>query len=128
MSVALRSAGPAIFASGLTVIAALLCLSLAEVNGTARPRADRRDGHRGRDGRDADPAAGAARDLRAAGVLVGRSLDTIPHFGQQGADETHGAWRRVGERVARAPARASGRRGTPLLVSVARTARTSTRA
>ena len=35
MRVALRRAGPAIVASGSTVIAALLCLSLAEVNGTA---------------------------------------------------------------------------------------------
>jgi putative drug exporter of the RND superfamily len=32
---ALQTAGPAIIASGLTVIAALLCLALAEVNGTA---------------------------------------------------------------------------------------------
>src|SRR5215204_765046 len=35
MRIALRSAGPAIFASGLTVIAALLVLMLAEVNSTA---------------------------------------------------------------------------------------------
>ena len=35
MAIALRSAGPAILASGLTVIAALLTLSIAEVNGTA---------------------------------------------------------------------------------------------
>ena len=35
MRVALRTAGPAILASGLTVILALLTLSLAEVNGTA---------------------------------------------------------------------------------------------
>jgi RND superfamily putative drug exporter len=35
MALALRSAGPAIFASGLTVCAALLTLTLAEVNGTA---------------------------------------------------------------------------------------------
>ena len=42
MALALRSAGPAIVASGVTVIAALLCLTLAEVNGTAGPRADRR--------------------------------------------------------------------------------------
>ena len=34
MRLALRRAGPAIFASGTTVILALLCLSLAEVNGT----------------------------------------------------------------------------------------------
>ena len=35
MRIALRSAGPAILASGLTVIAALLTLTLAEVNGTS---------------------------------------------------------------------------------------------
>ena len=35
MRTALASAGPAIFASALTVIAALLCLVLAKVNGTA---------------------------------------------------------------------------------------------
>ena len=35
MRIALRSAGPAILASGLTVIAALLTLTLAEVNSTA---------------------------------------------------------------------------------------------
>ena len=35
MALALRTAGPAIFASGMTVIAALLCLTLADVNGTS---------------------------------------------------------------------------------------------
>ena len=35
MRTALESAGPAIFASAATVIAALLCLTLAKVNGTA---------------------------------------------------------------------------------------------
>jgi RND superfamily putative drug exporter len=35
IGIALASAGPAIFASALTVIAALLCLTLAKVNGTA---------------------------------------------------------------------------------------------
>ncbi len=35
MRTALASAGPAIFASAATVIAALLCLTIAEVNGTA---------------------------------------------------------------------------------------------
>ena len=35
MRTALESAGPAIFASALTVIAALLCLMIAKVNGTA---------------------------------------------------------------------------------------------
>ena len=40
-AIALRSAGPAILASGLTVIAALLTLSIAEVN---RPRGSGRSG------------------------------------------------------------------------------------
>ena len=57
MAIALRSAGPAILASGLTVIAALLTLSVAEVNGTAGPRADRRDGRRAGDDLDAHDAA-----------------------------------------------------------------------
>ena len=35
MRTALASAGPAIFASALTVIAALLCLLIAKVNGTS---------------------------------------------------------------------------------------------
>jgi len=35
MATALRSAGPAVFASAATVIAALLCLTIAKVNGTA---------------------------------------------------------------------------------------------
>jgi RND superfamily putative drug exporter len=29
----------------------------------------------------------------------------VPHLGDTGADETHGAWRRIGERVARSPRR-----------------------
>ena len=35
MAAAMRSAGPAVFASALTVVAALLCLTIAKVNGTA---------------------------------------------------------------------------------------------
>ena len=35
MAIAIKRAGPAIVASAGTVIAALLCLSIAEVNGTA---------------------------------------------------------------------------------------------
>ncbi len=29
----------------------------------------------------------------------------VPHLGDTGSDETHGAWRRVGERVGRSPRR-----------------------
>jgi RND superfamily putative drug exporter len=102
MAIALRGAGPAILASGLTVIAALLTLSIAEVNSTA--------------GLGPVGAMGVALAmismltvLPAQLVVCGRrafwspGLDTIPHAGQVGTDETHGFWRRVGERVARRP-------------------------
>src|SRR5215207_6018334 len=64
MALALRRAGPAIFASGLTVAPALL-------------------------------------------LLVGRRpfWPDIPRFGGEGADETHGLWRRIGERVSAHPHR-----------------------
>src|SRR3954466_7694242 len=104
MRVALRNAGPAILASGLTVIVALLTLTLAEVNGTA--------------GLGPIGAMGVALAmismltmLPALLVVCGRRafwspfLDTIPHVGDAGTDETHGAWRRIGERVARRPRR-----------------------
>ena len=100
MALALRTAGPAIFASGLTVIAALLCLTLAEVNGTA--------------GLGPIGALGIAVAmlsmltlLPALLVIVGRRAfwPFIPRFGGEGADETHGAWRKIGDRVALAPRR-----------------------
>src|SRR5829696_2434091 len=104
MRVALGAAGPAIFASGMTVIAALLTLTLAEVNGTA--------------GLGPIGAMGVGLAmismltmLPALLVICGRRafwspfFNTIPHAGDSGADETHGAWRRIGERVARRPRR-----------------------
>jgi len=108
MALALRTAGPAIVASGATVICALLCLALAEVEGTA--------------GLGPIGALGIAVAmismltlLPALLVICGRRAfwrpaifgwnNGIPHFGDKGADETHGAWRRVGERVARGPRR-----------------------
>ena len=100
MALALRNAGPAIFASGLTVIAALLCLSLAEVNGTS--------------GLGPIGALGIAVAmvssltlLPALLVIFGRRAfwPFIPRYGGSGADETHGAWRRVAERVAAKPRR-----------------------
>src|SRR3954449_13220161 len=104
MRVALRNAGPAILASGLTVIVALLTLTLAEVNATA--------------GLGPIGAMGVflamvsmLTMLPALLVVCGRRafwspfLDTIPHVGDAGTDETHGAWRRIGERVARRPRR-----------------------
>ncbi len=100
MRQALRRAGPAVVASGSTVIVALLCLSLAEVNGTS--------------GLGPIGAMGVALAMLAmltllpAGLVVGgrRAFwPFIPRFGSEGADETHGFWRRVGERVAARPRR-----------------------
>ena len=98
MRLALRRAGPAIVASGLTVIAALLCLTIAEVNGTA--------------GLGPICAMGIALAmvsmltlLPALLVVGGRRAfwPFVPRFGGAGSDETHGFWRRIGERVARRP-------------------------
>jgi len=100
MALALRTAGPAIFASGMTVIAGLLCLSLAEVNGTS--------------GLGPIGAIGIAvamvsmlTVLPAMLTITGRAFfwPFVPRFGEQGADETHGAWRRVAEKVAGSPRR-----------------------
>jgi RND superfamily putative drug exporter len=98
MAIALASAGPAILASGLTVIAALLTLSIAEVNGTA--------------GLGPIGAMGVALAmismltmLPAALTICGRKWfwPRIPHLGEAGVDETHGTWRRIGDRVALRP-------------------------
>ncbi len=98
MAIALRSAGPAILASGLTVIAALLTLSVAEVNGTA--------------GLGPIGAMGVALAmismltmLPAALTICGRNWfwPRVPHLGEAGVDETHGFWRRIGDRIAVRP-------------------------
>jgi RND superfamily putative drug exporter len=100
MGKALRRSGPTIFASAMTVIGALLCLSLAEVNGTA--------------GLGPIGAMGVALAmiamltvLPALLVICGRRAfwPFVPRYGGEGADETHGPWRRIGERVARRPRR-----------------------
>ena len=100
MAEALRRAGPAIVASGLTVIAALLCLTIAEVEGTA--------------GLGPIGATGIAIAmvsmltlLPALLVIAGRWAfwPFVPHVGDEAADETHGAWRRIGEWIGRGPRR-----------------------
>jgi RND superfamily putative drug exporter len=100
MAQALRTAGPAIVASALTVSIALLALSLAKVNGTA--------------GLGPIGAMGILvallsqmTFLPALLVIVGRKpfWPYVPHVGDAGTDATHGFWRRVGERVAAHPAR-----------------------
>jgi len=100
MREALRRAGPAIVASGLTVIAALLCLMLADVQGTA--------------GLGPIGATGIAvamlallTVLPALLVIGGRWAfwPFVPHVGDEAADETHGVWRRIGEWIGRGPRR-----------------------
>jgi putative drug exporter of the RND superfamily len=108
MALALRTAGPAIFASGATVICALLCLTVARVEGTAGL------GPIGALG-IAVAMASMLTLLPALLVICGRRAfwrpaifgwdNGIPHFGDEGADETHGFWRRTGERVAVRPRR-----------------------
>jgi RND superfamily putative drug exporter len=97
---AMRTAGPAIVASAATVMAGLLCLSLAEVNGTS--------------GLALIGATGIALAmlvmctlLPALLVIFGRRAfwPFIPHYGDEGADETHGVWRRIAERVGWRPRR-----------------------
>lgn len=100
MQNALRGAGPAILASGGTVIAALLCLSLAELNSTASL------GPIG--------AIGIACAMLAMLTLLPAMLVIAPRFvfwprvpkaGTSGTDAEHGPWRRLGERTARSPRR-----------------------
>jgi RND superfamily putative drug exporter len=99
LRVALRRAGVPILASGSTVILALLCLTFAKVNGTA--------------GLGPIAAMGIAVAMLTMLTLLPALLaifggrrafwPRIPRHGDSGADETHGAWRRVGEWVARRP-------------------------
>ena len=108
MAIALRTAGPAIVASGLTVIAALLCLLLAKIDGTAGL------GPIGAVGILVAMVAMLTL-LPAILVVTGRWVfwrpsvfgwgNGIPHVGDSSADETHGAWRKVGDGVSKAPRR-----------------------
>ena len=70
MALALRTAGPAIVASGATVICALLCLTLAEVEGTAGLGPIGAMGIARRDADDAHAAPGDPHDLRPPLVLA----------------------------------------------------------
>jgi len=101
--IAVRRAGVPIVASGLTVIAALLCLSLAEVNGTA--------------GLGPIGAMGVAVAMVTMLTVLPAALAVttvikdgrwafwpfLPRFGSEGTDETHGLWRRLGNRIAARP-------------------------
>jgi RND superfamily putative drug exporter len=100
MQNALRGAGPAILASGGTVIAALLCLSLAELNSTASL------GPIG--------AIGIACAMLAMLTLLPAMLVIAPRFvfwpkvpkvGTAGSDAEHGPWRKLGDQTSRRPRR-----------------------
>jgi RND superfamily putative drug exporter len=97
MATALRRAGPAILASAGTVIAGLLCLSFAQVNGTA--------------GLGPVGAMGIAVAVTAMLTLLpvllligGRRAfwPFVPRFGEPGR-EGGGFWKRLGERIAVRP-------------------------
>ena len=98
--IAMRKAGPAIVASGATVIAALLTLSLAEVTGTS--------------GLGPIGALGIflamvsmLTILPALLAITGRRAfwPFIPRLGSEGIDETHGTWSRIARWVGRGPRR-----------------------
>ena len=70
MARAVRRAGPAILASGLTVTLAMLVLALADNRGTQLARAGRRDRGSLRIGRRSHPAAGPVDDVRSTRFLA----------------------------------------------------------
>jgi RND superfamily putative drug exporter len=96
MRVALGRAGPTIFASSATVIAALLCLAVAQVNGT------RGLGPIGAMG-VALAMLSALTLLPALLVIFGRGAfwPFVPRYGSEGADAEHGLWRRIADYVDR---------------------------
>jgi len=100
MKIALRSAGPAILASGGTVIAALLCLSLADLNSTASL------GPIGAIG--IFSAMFAMLTLLPAMLVISPRWvfwPKVPKVGSGGVDANHGPWRRLGDRTASSPRR-----------------------
>jgi RND superfamily putative drug exporter len=106
MRTALASAGPAIFASALTVIAALLCLTLAKVNGTSGLGPIAAIGI-------ACAALSMLTLLPALLTIFGRRAfwPFIPRYEPETAGEQedpyqhHSFWARVGRRVAAGPQR-----------------------
>ena len=96
--IALQRSGPAIVASAGTVILALLCLNLAEVNGTK--------------GLGPSGAIGVFMAMVSMITLLPALLVTfgrkafwpfVPKVGDSGTDETHGVFRKVGEKVMAKP-------------------------
>ncbi len=102
MAVALRQAGPAIIASAGTVVAGLLVLALADVNGTAGL------GPVGAMG-VAVAAVSMLTALPAMLLVAGRRVfwPFVPRVEQGDGDgrAVRGVWRRIGERATRRPRR-----------------------
>ncbi|PJI90915.1 MMPL family transporter [Luteimicrobium subarcticum] len=99
MAIALHRAGPAIVASGATVVLGMLCLLLAQMSSTA--------------GLGPVAAIGIASGLLvmltllpALLVVFGRWVfwPRVPHQGDA-EPSVHGVWARIGARIARAPRR-----------------------
>jgi RND superfamily putative drug exporter len=114
LRLAMVSAGPAVLASGLTVVVGLLTLSIASVKGTA--------------GLGPLGAVGVAVAMVSMLTLLpalfaitprGVFWPMTPKAGSQGADATHGFWRGVGERVAGHPRRTWVITGVLLLICAA---------
>jgi len=95
MRIAVRQAGPAILASAGTVVAALLCLSLAQVNSTAGL------GPVGAMG--VAVAAAAMLTVLPALLLIGGRRAFWPFVPRYGSEEAsrRGSWRRLGEWIER---------------------------
>ena len=95
MRIAVRQAGPAILASAGTVVAALLCLSLAQVNSTAGL------GPVGAMG--VAVAAVAMLTVLPALLLIGGRRAFWPFVPRFGSEDTaaRGAWRRLGDWIER---------------------------
>lgn len=100
LRLAMRSAGPAVFASGLTVAAGLLTLTVASVKGTA--------------GLGPTGAIAVTVAMLAMLTLLPAMFSVLPRgvfwprrpaYGAEGGDATHGAFRRIGERIAVRPRR-----------------------
>jgi RND superfamily putative drug exporter len=98
VATAMASAGPPVVASAATVMVALLCLAVAEVEGTA--------------GLALIGALAIGLSalimctlLPALLAMCGRRWfwPRIPHFHDEGADATHGTWRRIAEWVGERP-------------------------
>ena len=98
VATAMRTAGPAIVASAGTVMVGLLCLSLADVTGTS--------------GLALIGAMGVGLAMVVMCTLLpallaivprGAFWPRVPHYGDEGSDAEHGAWRRIAERMGGRP-------------------------